>query len=422
MLDIKQFTMHNSGQPQRLYTVTRSTTFLVVKREAVAQGLVTDAPDPTVVVQTAVVTHMSGTSSFTYEEHFSTATPDAGQSGGPSSNFIIALSVAVPTVLILLIALLMWGFRRRRAKHAADREKNPSTASNSPSAKSIGKLSSNSGWRPGAPSPRSNPPPPNPPRHRLSIVQEHRTGFTPPASPERLPARTDTGTPIAELPTPISPLTVSKNLSTIFQTRRAMRPALPRLQINSANNQHSIAQMPFSPDLVSALTPVVLTTVDRLNHARSSSCGAVYTPSEPTRIASVSSQSNQSQFSPPRLGPDLSVQTTATCLSGLGPGPNFLSSASTGPNNASYSASEATEPPAPRRPTAFPYGYQSEYPEVAGPPPTLVTSANRQREMWLLAEEERLVKERVKATQELIRLKNEEARILDRKRQLGIGR
>jgi hypothetical protein len=57
-----------------------------------------------------------------------------------------------------------------------------------------------------------------------------------------------------------------------------------------------------------------------------------------------------------------------------------------------------------------------------GPPPAVIAPADRQREMHFLAEEERLVRERVRATEELIRLKNEEARILDRKRQLGIGR
>jgi hypothetical protein len=79
-------------------------------------------------------------------------------------------------------------------------------------------------------------------------------------------------------------------------------------------------------------------------------------------------------------------------------------------------------PPTPSRPAAFPYGYQSEYPEVTGPPPAVIAPPDRQREMRFLAEEERLVRERVRATEELIRLKNEEARILDRKRQLGIGR
>jgi hypothetical protein len=48
--------------------------------------------------------------------------------------------------------------------------------------------------------------------------------------------------------------------------------------------------------------------------------------------------------------------------------------------------------------------------------------AERQREIQFLAEEERLIRQRVRATEELIRLRNEEARILDRKKQLGIGR
>jgi hypothetical protein len=73
MSDINRFATQNSDQ-QQYHTLSQSTTLVVVRREALAQGLVTDTSNPTIVVQTVAVTHASSTSSFTYEEHFSTGT------------------------------------------------------------------------------------------------------------------------------------------------------------------------------------------------------------------------------------------------------------------------------------------------------------------------------------------------------------
>jgi hypothetical protein len=348
----------------------------------------------------------------------------AGQSDGPSSGFIIGLSIAVPTLLIFLGVLLVWAVRRRRQKHAADREHSIHASSSSRSPRSFGKVSTNSSWRSGAPSPR-NSPPANNPTHRLHTVQEHQTSSARPTSRELVPNRSDTGTPIAELETPSTATTVSKNLSTLFQTRRATLPPLPRLKIDSSYTQHSNSRMPFSTDLVSALSPVALSKLAGSNHARSISCNALYTPSEPSRAASASSLSPQPQNYTPSPGPGpsfrspLSPNPTGLHVPGPGSEPSFWGTTSPGPNNQSSSA--AAEPPT-RPGPAFPYGYQSEYPEVMEPPPAVIAPADRQREMQFLAEEERLVRERVRATEELIRLKNEEARILDRKRQLGIGR
>jgi hypothetical protein len=65
----------------------------------------------------------------------------------------------------------------------------------------------------------------------------------------------------------------------------------------------------------------------------------------------------------------------------------------------------------------IPYGYQSEYPEyVAGP--TVVGPTSHEQELIFLAEEERLLRERVQATEELIKLKAQEARLLERRRRM----
>jgi predicted ATPase len=58
---------------------------------------------------------------------------------------------------------------------------------------------------------------------------------------------------------------------------------------------------------------------------------------------------------------------------------------------------------------------------MAGETQSPSSPLNRQRAMMVLEEEERIVKQRMNAVRELVRLKNEEARILEAKRQLGIA-
>lgn len=58
---------------------------------------------------------------------------------------------------------------------------------------------------------------------------------------------------------------------------------------------------------------------------------------------------------------------------------------------------------------------------MAGETQSPSSPLDRQRAMMVLQEEERIVKQRMNAVRELVRLKNEEARILEAKRQLGIA-
>lgn len=201
----------------------------------------------------------------------------------------------------------------------------------------------------------------------------------------QIPQRSDTGTPIAELLTPIT----SNNRP---QKRRSTLPPLPRLKIERVNTRRTsrqFSQILCTPDtLVSCLTPVAPSN-------------------ELSRHKPIDSSFYRS-----------TAAAAAGPLSPLSP---------VGPSLSTVAASVISHPSTRHAKPNFPYGYQSEYPEAIEsgpsiPPPAALGPAERQREIQFLAEEERLIRQRVRATEELIRLRNEEARILDRKKQLGIGR
>ncbi|KAI5859034.1 hypothetical protein BZA05DRAFT_383174 [Tricharina praecox] len=399
---------------QRPYTVIRSTTFLIVPRQDYT-GLLTDRT----TLRTAAITLADGVKTqFSYEQHFSTGTSDAAnQEPGPSSGLIIGLSVALPLLFIMISALVYFVFRRRRRRMQAARARESQRSSTSKTNKQSPNSSTNSSWRSSDSSspryPRSASPPP--PTIHLSPVPEARgraklvtITSNRPALLDRIPNRSDPGTPLAELESPGSITDGGDRLttmSTLFNNRRCTLPPLQNIHIERANTRRSSVQMPFtpnsiqsrphSPDMVSAMAASLQSSPLVVPRPRSSSFNSG--PLSPTHYLPPQSRSpsNLSRGSllsaPSKTPPIASMSTGGSSSSGTSSTP--LQSSSTSGH--------------------FSYGYQSEYPEVSGPPqpPIPLGIDNRQKEFRLLAEEERLIRERVRATEELIRLKNEEARI-----------
>ncbi|KAF8540691.1 hypothetical protein BDD12DRAFT_832385 [Trichophaea hybrida] len=374
--------MQDIEQQPRPYTLTQRTSFLVViRRNDGYTGIVTDQ----VQVQTAVVTMSSTTSRFEYEQYFGTNVPtptptptSSAKNGNHSTGFIMALSIGIP-ILLIFGALFFYLYRRRQQGLIAGANTNALTHSS--------KSHSNSNKRSqSTTSLHSTSGSPNAPPIRQSPVEEiRRTRVTErTSSPQQLPQRSDTGTPIAELQSPDH-----NHHPTHFQKRRSTLPPLPRLKIERINTRRTSRQSnqipPTTPDaLVSCLTLVA--PQNQLSRHRTSDLSFLRSP----------------------------TAAAAGPLSPLSP---------IGPSSFPVVASASSHPQVKQ---IFPYGYQSEYPEVfesgpSKPAAAVLSPAERQREMQFLAEEERLIRQRVWATEELIRLKNEEARILDRKKRLVIG-
>ncbi|CCX30325.1 Protein of unknown function [Pyronema omphalodes CBS 100304] len=350
--------------------------------------------------------------------------------GTQSKKLAVALGVGISS-FILLIALIYLLIRRRRQ---LQKKKNSNPAAqpirSSHSSKDKAKrtntgtttFSSKTHWK----SKRTSTPPTrpsNPTPTQLPPVTEITTGSSFPII--SIPPRAETRTPIAELSTTrsISELeststgTSSTEFSTAFNSRRQSLPPLPRLHIQHSHSRTISAPFnrlyPSPGQEISALTPNAAASLAARHGGVSGSGSGSGSDSEGTGNTSTFAfgKSPQLTFSP------VSPLESATSSTGARAG-TFTGSS----NHESMRRGNTVNPSIA---SCFPYGYQSEYPEViegmAGETQSPSSPLDRQRAMMVLQEEERIVKQRMNAVRELVRLKNEEARILEAKRQLGIA-
>jgi len=322
-------------------------TTLDVVRRAAFTSLVTDQ-----VPVTATIIRSSSVSEFSFVEHFSTSVSQATQpddtkgnnAANKSSNrvspgLIVGLTIGLASLLVVGFLLFLLYRRRRRTRT----QQSPSDTDTT-SRTSFSKVSPFT-------APSVSPPPPI---HTTIIAP--RTAAPRVETPEQLPRRTDTGSPLGE---PLPPLAKGKSLQP------------PKLSIP---RRISVLRRP---------SPVRPPTPPRI------SAPYIPPPKSPIFAGFSPVAARNAAWSPIMLHSPTWVPT---------------------PLSPTRKSSLFVAPP-------IPYGYQSEYPEyVAGP--TVVGPTNNEQELIFLQEEERLLKERVQATEELIKLKSQEAKLLERKRRI----
>jgi hypothetical protein len=184
------------------------------------------------------------------------------------------------------------------------------------------------------------------------------------STPERTPIRTDTGEPFVV--SPLKPRPISKS---------PPKTGMPHLKV-VASNQHHMGESSSNIGTNEIISPV--------------------SPVGPSVLPLQVSSRQQCQRPPRPQGiyyyPRASIPTLSH-------------------------PSRSSQP-------IFPYGYQSEYPELAVPEAAATartSKRNQKTEIDLLQREEQLIRERVMATEQLLRLKNEEMRVLERQRRILLG-